>query len=271
MLAMGIAAWLTASVCDAQNAGPNFFSSWFARVAAIQSQQPAWMTSVFTTTPRLDEEIHYDASFENSKGAQLRNYGSGKGLELIPYYNMQLNISIPTYEVQGRNRGVGDESFLFKYRIATANEQEGNYVLTAFLGFTAPTGDAAFTGHHYGFTPTIAGGKGWGRFDFQSTLGVSIPDDLTQQTGPGISVPFNTVLQYKVGDVIWPAVEFNDVWFANGVHEGKDELFISPEVIFGRFPIWERLRMVVGAGYQIAITDSPLYRNLFDVTVRFPF
>jgi hypothetical protein len=267
-----MAFFLTASApCESQNSESDFFSSWFARVDSIQSGQPAWMTPVFTTTPRLDEEVHFDASFQNNKSEQVQNYGSGKGLELIPYYNMQLNIGLPSYEMQGHKEGLADESFLFKYRFLAANEQEGNYVLTAFMGLTVPTGNSDFTGHHYIYTPTIAGGKGWGRFDFQSSLGVSFPDDLAQRTGPGMTVPFNTSLQYKVENVVWPEVEFNNTWFANGEHEGKDELFVSPGLIFGRFPIWQRLRMVVGAGYQIAVTSKPLYRNLLDVTARFPF
>jgi len=39
------------------------------------------------------------------------------------------------------------------------------------MGFSAPTGDAANSNGHAIFTPTIAGGKGWGNFDIQSTLG----------------------------------------------------------------------------------------------------
>ena len=67
---------------------------------------------------------------------------------------------------------------------------------------------------------------------------------------------FNTSLPYKIGKVFWPDVEFNHTYWPNGVHEGKEQLFISPRVILGRFPIWWRLRMVIGAGYQVAPTFS---------------
>jgi hypothetical protein len=232
------------------------------------------MTPVFTTTPRLDEELHYDQSFQNNNAGQLVNYGGGRGLELIPYYNLQLNIAVPSYEVQNgspHKRGWSDESFLLKYRLLAANERDGNYVLTAFMGLAVPTGSSTFSSHHYVYTPTIAGGKGWGAFDFQSTLGIAVPDDLGQSKGPGEPVLFNSSLQYRLVDVLWPEVEFNSTYWPDGTHEGKEQIFVSPGLIFGRFPIWRRLRMVVGAGYQIAVTSHPLYRNNVDLTVRFPF
>ena len=71
-------------------------------------------------------------------------------------------------------RGIGDgpmKASWFKYRLMSANEENGNYILTAFMGLSVPTGSEAFTENHYIVTPTIAFGKGWGDFDFQSTLG----------------------------------------------------------------------------------------------------
>jgi len=41
--------------------------------------------------------------------------------------------------------------------------------------------------------------------------------------------------------------------------------------IFGRFPIWQRLAVSVGFGYQVAVTSQPTYNNNFLLTVRFPF
>jgi len=55
--------------------------------------------------------------------------------------------------------------------------------VTFVLGATVPTG-----AHRYGagdpvFTPTIAVGKGWGRFDTQSTIGVNLPGGGTAKLG----------------------------------------------------------------------------------------
>src|ERR1039457_1347838 len=63
----------------------DYFINWFPRVTEIQSQQPHWVTPLVTVTPRLEEELRYDQSFQAMQhGATLTNYGSGKGLELIP-------------------------------------------------------------------------------------------------------------------------------------------------------------------------------------------
>lgn len=74
-----------------------------------------------------------------------------------------------------------------------------------------------------------------------------------------------------MGTVIWPQLEANYTYYPDGKHEGKEQLFLTPGVLFGRFPIWQRLAMTTGLGYQLAVTKKPLYYNNFLVTVRFPF
>jgi len=144
-------------------------------------------------------------------------------------------------------------------------------MLTAFLGAAVPTGGEANTKNRYTFTPTIAGGKGWGNFDIQSTLGISMPtDDGTSPNGPGCPIALNTAFQYKLG-AVWPEVEANYTYYPDGEHEGKEQLLITPALLFGKFPIWKRLGMSVGLGYQVAVTSKPLYGNNFLLTVRFPF
>ena len=59
------------------------------------------------------------------------------------------------------------------YRIAAANEEHGNYILTAFYQMSFPIGE-----HQEGLsspiiTPTIAYGKGFKDFSVQGTLGGS--------------------------------------------------------------------------------------------------
>ena len=46
--------------------------------------------------------------------------------------------------------------------------------------------------------PTIGFGKGWARFDFQSTVGLSFLDNVVTAGDPGTPILFNTVLQYHV-------------------------------------------------------------------------
>jgi hypothetical protein len=256
--------------------GDDIFSKWFAMVSHAQAEQPHWMTPLVTVTPRLEQEYRYDQSFESvPEGRTLDNYGGGKGLEIIPAENVEVILGVPAWESESKpagKEGFADDSFLVKYRLLYANETNGNYILTAFLGATVPTGGEHFTTDRYTFTPTIAGGKGWGRFDVQSTLGISLPTDRgTDPSGPGTPLAWNTALQYKLGMSVWPEVEANYTYYPNGEHEGKEQLFVTPGLIFGRFPLWERLAMSVGLGYQVAVTSKPTYLNNFILTVRFPF
>jgi hypothetical protein len=250
----------------------NYFSDWFARVTRIQSEQPHWITPMTTVTPRLEEELRYDQSWESSKGSELTTYG-GKGLELIPYDNIEVILDIPAWE--SRNKpvpdGFADENFLVKYRIASANEENGNYILTAFLGLGVPTGIEEYTTGHYIVTPTIAGGKGWGDFDVQSTLGVAIPDDGTERSGPGTPIQLNTALQYRALKVLWPEFEVNYTYYANGEHTGKNQVFLTPGFLLGRFPIWDRVGVTIGLAYQVAVTYDPTYNHNFLLSMRIPF
>jgi hypothetical protein len=256
--------------------GGDFFSKWFGMVSKAQAEQPHWMTPLVTVTPRLEQEFRYDQSIESMPGGNtLTSYGGGKGLELIPAENVEVILGVPAWQTHQKpsdQDGWADDTFLVKYRWLSANEENGNYILTSFFGVTAPTGGAANTKGRYTFTPTIAGGKGWGDFDLQSTLGLSLPTDHgTDPAGPGTPLALNTTMQYKVGTVLWPELEANYTYYPNGEHEGKEQLFLTPGLIFGRFPIWRRLAMSVGLGYQLAVTSKPTYNNNFLLTVRFPF
>jgi hypothetical protein len=63
-------------------------------------------------------------------------------------------IGLPSYEERsGRNPavGFGDWPFLLlKYRLFSANEENGNYCLTPLVAFTAPTGSNAFSTKNFG-------------------------------------------------------------------------------------------------------------------------
>jgi hypothetical protein len=253
----------------------DYFAHWFDRVDATLAEQPHWAPPVATTTPRLHELLRYDIMWQSLKGGHdLVNYGGGKGLEFIPAEHIQLYVGIPPYEMENTNprkNGWGDEMFLMKYRFAAANEEQGNYIVTGFMSVTVPNGSADYTSHHFVYSPTLAGGKGWGDFDVQATAGLNLPDNFGVRTGAGVSVPGNLILQYRVGKYFWPEVEANYTYWANGIHEGQNQLFVTPGLVLGRFPLWGRLACMVGAGCQIAVTDNPLYHRNFILTSRIPF
>lgn len=266
------AAAQTASPPDSGQPGDNYFSGWFGRVTQTQSEQPHWITPLFTTTPRLEEEFRYDIGTENTSKGDVTNYGESKGLELIPSEHTEVIIGLPPYishDYGDVHDGSGDMSFLLKYRLAAGNEENGNYIVTAFLGATIPTGSYKNGSTDATVTPTIAFGKGWGAFDFQSTLGVAIPTG--NYSSLGTPVASNTAFQYRLLKKLWPEVEVNATFFPNGEHSGNQQVFLSPGLVAGRLHLWHRLGLTVGGGIQIAATHFHTFDQNRVLSVRFPF
>jgi hypothetical protein len=279
MKGLGCRAEETNSMVQSEFASTNqpsgFFDSWFERVSKTQAEQPHWITPLATVTPRLEQELRYDQFWQSLAGGhELISYGGGKGVELIPAERIELILGIPAYQTENTSppkSGWADETFLIKYRILSANEQNGDYILTAFFGLSVPTGSEDFTSHHYAFTPTIAFGKGWGSFSVQSTLGVSVPDNGAAPGGAGTPILFNTALQYRVAKFFWPELEANYTYWPNGKHDDLSQLFLTPGLLIGRFPIWKRVGLTLGAGVQVAVTDNPLIHRNIIFSGRIPF
>src|SRR5208283_2193732 len=165
---------LSSALCSAQD---NLFSEWFSMVSATQAEQPHWMTPLATTTPRLEQEFRYDMQWQtHNSGVTTDNYGVSKGLEIIPEKNLEVILAVPPFAVNNPDSkdGFGDWQFLVKYRIAAQNEEGGNYILTAFYQMSLPTGQYTQGALSPVITPTIAYGKGFGNFDEQGTLGISL-------------------------------------------------------------------------------------------------
>jgi hypothetical protein len=77
-----------------------YFDHWFDRVERTQAEQPHWMTPLVTVTPRLEEEIRWDALWQvGPAGKNLLNLGGGKGLELIPWEPVEIILGVPPYLV----------------------------------------------------------------------------------------------------------------------------------------------------------------------------
>lgn len=245
-----------------------YFANWFERVNKTQAEQPHWITPLFTTTPRLEEEFRSDVLWTPTTGGENLNYGNGKGLELIPTEHTEIILGVPPYQVPVKGAdGFGNIPLTLKYRFLTGNEEHGNYIVTAFLAGSIPYGQYASS---YGsITPTIAFGKGFHNFDFQSTLGWTIPTGGRQKSGT--SVAYNTAFQYRILRKLWPEVEANATFWPNGSLDGDKQVFLSPGLVVGRFHLWHRLGLSVGAGEQIAVTHFHQYNHAKTLSIRFPF
>jgi hypothetical protein len=235
--------------------------------------QPRWVTPVATTTSRLEEEFRYDQLWQrNAENVATDNYDGGKGLELIPFEKVEVIFNAPPYIEHHSSKtkdGLGDAAFLVKYRLLSANAENGNYILTAFLGWTLPTGEYKNGALHPVITPTISYGKGFGNFDVQGTFGVAFPTSDTRLIGNNYL--WNNTFQYRIMRKIWPEVELNSTFFQGGPHDGMKQNFVTPGLLFGRFHLWHRVGCTFGGGFQTATTHFHTNNHNGILSLRFPF
>lgn len=235
---------------------PSLFERWLRLADKVQSEQPDWLSPLATTSGRLKQELRFDI-FDQPAAGDNRIYqlGGNKGLEFITSPRTQVLLGTPAYTIQSPNgppAGFGDLPLQVKFRIASAERREGNYLLTFILAASAPTG-----AHRYGagdsvLTPTLAAGKGWGRFDVQSTFGANLPSGHTAKLGRQLQ--WNTAFQYRAGWKLWPELEANTTFYQTGKYAGSRQLFLTPGLGFGRVRIGGRFRFSTAAGMQIAAT-----------------
>ncbi len=261
-----------------QSAVSEYFSHWFERSDRAKETQPHWIAPVATVTPRLEQQYRYDQLWQiQPHGLSVKNFGVNRGLELIPTEHTELVISVPGYIERttptGQKDGWADETFLVKLRLLSENEERGNYIVTAFLGVAIPTGSAGFTTSQTVWTPTIAGGKGWGTresgFDIQSTLSISYGD--VSQAKIGEPIVWNTAFQAHVFDKLWPAIEVNYTHFEQRPNAGKSQTVITSELIAGRYELVGRVKFALGVAYQQAVSSFRLFNSSWILTARAPF
>lgn len=195
----------------------------------------------------------------------------GPRLEIIPARKWGVILAAPVYVVNNPDspNGFGDWQFLVKYRIAAKNEQHGNYILTSFFQKSSPTGEYEQGAKDPIITPTIAYGKGFGNFDVQGTLGISLPTGHEQITGRYLS--WSGAFQYKLFKKFWPETEVNLIHYYQGEHNGNTVVFLRPGLVLGRFHLWGHLGFAVGGGYEIAVTSFHPTNHFSMFSVRFPF
>lgn len=251
----------------------SLFRSWLAMGERTQATQPDWLSPIATTSGRLKQEFRYDVWEQPSAGgSHTYQFGGGKGLEFITGSRTQILIGLPTYSLAGANGppgSFGDLPLMLKFRIASAERAEGNYLLTFLLAAAAPTGS-----HRYGagdgvLTPTLALGKGWKRLDVQSTVGMNLPTGDTRKLGR--QVLLNTALQYQTRWKLWPEVEANSTFYRTGKYAGSTQLFLTPGLGFGRVHLAGRFRFSSAVGMQVAATRFHTYNHRLMLSTRFSF
>jgi hypothetical protein len=249
------------------------FHSWLHTADEAQASQPDWLSPLATTSGRLKQEFRFDTFDQpSSNGNRTYQLGGNKGLELITSSRTQILLGVPSYTLVSPNGppgGFGDLLLMLKVRIASAERSEGNYLLTFILAATAPTGS-----HRYGMgdavlTPTLALGKGWRRFDVQSTFGANLPAGDTTKLGRQLQ--WNTAFQYQTVWKLWPELEVNSTFYKTGPRAGDKQVFLTPGLGFGRVRLGGRFRLSSAAGMQIAATRFHNYNHRWIFSERLSF
>jgi hypothetical protein len=243
------------------------------KVDEARASQPHFVSPIVTTHVMLVQQYRYDMSWQQdpSAGTVTSNYGASRGLEIIPATRFEVGIFPPGYFVHQSKTadGFGDLSWQVKFRAFSATEGKGDYFVGFFLGGSFPTGTPPNGLGHTVLTPTFAAAKGLGPWDIQGTIGANLPTTGTNLLGRAIL--FNSEVDYKIKGKIWPMLEQNSTFWSGGTLDGKKEVFLTPGVVLGSFPLAERLHLSLGAGVQIAVTQFHQYNHRWILSVRFPF
>ncbi len=252
--------------------GEGWLDSWLRRVTEARAGQPHTAAPLVTTHNALVQQFRYDGyEQQDPSGAYTANAGAGRGLEIIPTTRLEVAFAMPPYLTHRSNvpQGFGDWSALVKFRAFSAPEGKGAYFVGFVLNAAFPTGSPANSAGHTVWSPAVAFGKGWGNFNVQNTFGGTLP-----QTGASVlgrTIVLNDVAQYRIKRFIWPMLESNSTFWSGGHNAGKKQVFLTPGIVFGSFALTSRLRIAVGAGEQIAVTQFHTYNHRYILSLRMPF
>lgn len=154
-----------------------------------------------------------------------------------------------------------------------AANESGNYSVAAQVAFSVPTGSYKNGTAASTITPTLIGGKGFGKFDLQSALGAVLPTSSSATIGRTIS--WHTVAQYKVGKHFWPELEVNSSYFHGGPNDGKNQTFLTPGMMVSSIKLRgepaSRLGLMLGGAMQIATSSYHSYNHGLVLTGRMTF
>jgi hypothetical protein len=262
------------STLMAQN---NFFQSWEDRVSATSAKQPTWAVPVFAPTSGIVQLARFDAYHQITPTLTTTwNYDAGKGFNFIPFARTEFDINLPPL-IQHNNPkvadGSGDFSMVMKYRPFAGAAEHHNYSTAFQMAFSVPTGSYKNGTAVSTVTPTFVAGKGYKKFDIQSSIGAILPTSSVPTIGR--TIQWNTVAQYQVGKYFWPELEVNASYFHLGANDGKNQTFLTPGFMISKIKLTHnpknRLALVLGSGMQIATSSFHTYTHGLVLTSRVVF
>ena len=266
-----------AQTAPTQTASTNFFSAWENRVRATLARQPSYPIPVIAPSAQMVQLFRFDYVHEYTPARTTTDiYTNSKGLNLIPWANTEIDICLPPF-IQHNNPkvldGAGDFSFTVKYRPFASPDKHHSYSLGGQVAVSVPTGSYKNGALVSTITPTVMGGKGFGPFAIQSTIGAALPK--SDASAIGRTITWNTTLQARVAKIFWPEIEFNSNYYHEGPNNGKNQTFVSPgfmvsKINFRHTP-GNRLALIFGSGFQVATSTFHTYNHAYVFTSRFAF
>jgi len=273
-----IVLFMAEALCGSMSvAQKNFFAQWQDRVRKTSSQQPGWAVPVVTPSSGIVQLARVDVLHQwASTGSSTWNYGNSKGFNFIPYYRTEIDVNLPPYVQHNSPKaadGAGDFSMVLKYRPFAGNAEAGNFSTAFQIAATGATGSYKNGTARATINPTLIVGKGFGRFDIQSSLGGTLPVGSIHAIGR--TIVWNAVAQYQVGKIFWPEIEVNSNFYHLGPNDGKNQTFITPGLMVSRIKLrrdpTDRLGLVFGGGMQIATSTFHAYNHGLVLTGRLTF
>jgi len=257
-----------------------FFNQWALRTSATQAKQPIWPVPLVTTYTGLIQVARTDFVRQTTPTlTHTWNFDNSKGVNLVPWANTELAVDLPPFiqhNTPAAKDGFGDVSFLAKYRLASGNAKHGNYTFSAWIVATVPTGSYKNGAASATVAPTVGGGKGFGNFDVQTTIGATLPTGDKAVTASGRPIAWNAVGQYRIGKLFWPELESNATFYKGGSNDGKTQEFLTPGIIIGKCGLHpsnpkSRPGLAFGGGMQIATSHFHTYNHGVVLTARWIF
>jgi hypothetical protein len=266
---------LTVGMCAAPAQQP-FYGGIATHNSSMSALQPSWIVPLVEPDPRLIQVVRVSLSNEYTAArTETVNYGNGRGVTYVPGDRFEFDYLPPSYiqhNVATAADGLGDTSVLGKFRIASGNAQHGNFALAALLGHSFATGTYKNGALTDCWTPTVAGGRAFGRFDLQTALGGSMPTGKIASQGR--SIGWSAAAQMRSSRSVWFELENNATFYFAGSHDGKMQNFITPAAFYTeRRKEWKPAHpfLIFDGGMQIATSGFHTYNHNLISEVRLLF
>lgn len=268
---------LSSTAFAQQATSTNFFSAWENRVRATVAKQPTFPIPVIAASSQMVQLFRFDYVHEYTPARTATDvFDNGKAVNLIPFANTEIDVNLPPFIHHNTPKaidGPGDFSFVVKYRPFASPDKQHDYSLGGQVLVTVPTGSYKNGTAVSTIAPTLMGGKGFGAFALQSTLGAILPTSQTPTIGQ--IVVWNTTAQYRLAKIFWPELEVNANYYHQGPNDGKNQTFLSPGVMISKINFTHtpgnRLSLIFGGGFQVATSKFHAYNHALIFTSRLAF